>query len=329
VVVGYDKNNLSAMPPTEQTVKVGTFYPAYFSTEVKNVDANKNFNTCLARMNCPSGALASGQQIGVSGTVYSGQPFKVVVTPRAVDGTVLKNYATPYATPITLTAVAQPGALGAASGGSLFTDSGGTAVSIPVVTATPSGTELSTAPNFRLTTPYSSDTPRNLLWSAPVPVYVRAVATQTRKTSSGSTSDDIKSYRNGAVAAEGGIMVLNGRLQVANAHGSELLRLPVQVGAQYWTGKAWEFNAGDSSSVIDATLTTLSNCKSIPCAPSAVLSTSVQLNTGLGTVWFKAPQVAGSALVKMIGSPTYLPSTQGQITFGVYRSPVIYLREVY
>jgi hypothetical protein len=46
-------------------------------------------------------------------------------------------------------------------------------------------------------------------------------------------------------------------------------------------------------------------------------------------VWFKAPGVGGSADFELTGSPAYLPSTRARIVFGVYKSKLIYLREVY
>jgi hypothetical protein len=318
VAVGFDPNKLPAQsPPAGQSVNVGRFYPAYFTTE-----ATKNFD-CLARMKCPPGPLA------VSGATYSSQPVKVTVTPRSVDGTALKNYINPYGASITLTAKFQPGSTTTATGGTLFPGTGTGAVTIPVATAV--GTALSALPYFKLATPYDSATPQSSSWSAPTPVYFNAVAQQTRVTSSNTAgSDPINSNRGtAAVSVEGGIEVVNGRLQVANAYGSELLRLPVQVGAQYWTGSAWEFNTGDSASVVDATKTAFTNCKAITCSATAVLSSSVPLVTGINTVWFKAPGVAGSATVQMAGSQAWLPSTTGQIVFGLYKSRLIYIREVY
>jgi hypothetical protein len=146
-------------------------------------------------------------------------------------------------------------------------------------------------------------------------------------------TDNVSSNRtSAAISYEGGIEIINGRVQVASAYGSELLRMPVQIAAQYWTGSAWEINTGDSASTFDATAIRFFNCTGITCTPAAVLSGSVKLVTGVNTVWFKAPGVGGNANIEMgltPASPAYLPSTRGKIVFGVYKSKLIYLREVY
>jgi hypothetical protein len=334
VVVGYDPNDPSQTAPTGQWADVGRFYPAYFRTSTTS-----NF-ACLTRMKCPSGNLPHGESLAVSGATYSRQKFTVTVTPHAVDGTVLKNYGGVYGATITLKAVAQPGSSTAASGTLYLTSDDttivdSTTVTIPALTTTDltNGVPLAAKTYFTLGTPYVGTTPQSASWSAPTPVYMNASAPQTRVTAGGASgSDPVNSNRtSAAISFEGGIEVVNGRLQVANAYGSESLRLPVQIGAQYWTGSSWEYNSLDSFSLVDATKTSfiLGSCKNITCNATAVLSGSLKLVSGVNTVWFKAPGVGGSALVEMAGAPAYLPSTQARIVFGVYKSKLIYLREVY
>jgi MSHA biogenesis protein MshQ len=331
VAVGYDPNASPAQsPPSGQSVLVGRFYPAYFST-----DSSYNF-ACLARMKCASGSLAHGELLTVSGATHAGQPFTVTVTPRAVDGTALKNYGGVYGAQITLKAVSQPAGSTSGSGTLYLASNDSTTVTIPALSQAQvlSGTPLTASTYFKLLVPYSASSPHpNPTWSSPTPVYFNAVAQQSRVTAGGAVgSDPISSNRTtAAISYEGGVEVINGRLQVGNAYGSELLRLPVQIAAQYWTGSAWEINTGDSASTVDATKTIFVSCSGITCSSAALLSGSVKLVTGVNTIWFKAPGVGGNAVVQMgaLGLPSYLPSTQGKIVFGVYKSKLIYFREVY
>jgi len=66
-----------------------------------------------------------------------------------------------------------------------------------------------------------------------------------------------------------------------------------------------------------------------PTLASGALSTLV-MQSGLGSTTLKAgsTSVKSGASVKVTG-PTWLPTSQGRVTFGVYRSPLIFLREVY
>jgi len=55
------------------------------------------------------------------------------------------------------------------------------------------------------------------------------------------------------------------------------------------------------------------------------------MRSGSGTAALKAGSTTGKsgANVTVINGPVWLPTSQGRVTFGVYRSPVIFLREVY
>lgn len=164
---------------------------------------------------------------------------------------------------------------------------------------------------------------------------MNAVAAQSRATASGSTPDAVNSNRGQpAVSVEGGVMVVAGQLQVTDGYGSELLRLPLQIRARYWTGSAWVLNPGDSSSVVGVGTSPLAVCSSsmpYPGALAAPTPSSQQLQGGIGTIYLPAPGAGKTGCVKvtMNGSLPYLLSTSGMATFGVYKSRLIYLREVY
>jgi hypothetical protein len=147
----------------------------------------------------------------------------------------------------------------------------------------------------------------------------------------GDASARISSNRSApAVSVEGGLKVVTGRVQLANAFGSELLRLPVRLTAQYWTGSVWENNGDDSDSALPASAT-FTSCKGKLVCGALVPQNPVTLVDGAGTMWLQAPGAGntGSAFMQLANTPPWLPSTIGRVTFGVYKSRFIYIREVY
>ena len=104
--------------------------------------------------------------------------------------------------------------------------------------------------------------------------------------------------------------------------------------AQYWTKNGWVTNGGDSTSSIAAGASPLTTCSAgmaYPGALAAPTPSPVQLQGGTSTIWLPAPGAGktGCVAVTMNGSLPYLPSTTGTAVFGVYKSRLIYLREVY
>lgn len=141
-----------------------------------------------------------------------------------------------------------------------------------------------------------------------------------------------------------------GRLFVANSYGSELLPLSVPIEAQYWNGLAYQRNQLDSCTVIPATAVEMRNYRMNLTACETQLSgtgtvgngkaslnlskpgagnsgsveLSVNLNVATGSTCNSATASgAGNAAVPWFGNSN--PSARA--TFGIYKSPVIYLRE--
>jgi MSHA biogenesis protein MshQ len=141
-----------------------------------------------------------------------------------------------------------------------------------------------------------------------------------------------------------------GRLFIANSYGSELLPLSVPLEAQYWNGLAYQRNQSDSCTVIPATAVAMGNYRvnlnacetqlsgagtvsngkvnlslSKPGAGnSGSVELSVNLNAAAGSTCNSATaSSAGNAALPWFG--TINPSARA--TFGIYKSPVIYLRE--
>lgn len=301
---------------------VGNFYPGYLETV-----ADSSL-PCMARMACPANDLPTGEPVAISKAAYSKGPFMGTVKVLSLKGTDLTASVAKIGSfpPITLKFATTPG--------------GADLPSVSISPATLNASALGTQQTLYATRPNGYQTsaphPSPLPWDAPVSAYLRAEATFSR--GSGDTVSSNRGSGNGS--QERGVQLVQGRLQVNNANGSELLKLPIGYYAQYWTGSSWDNNVNDAFSVIDTGASpnaTYSNCiKNLnvggTCNTNVLkLSGGGKLNNGAGTVVLAAPGSGnfGSTQLTLKGSPAWLPVTVGQATFGVYRSPVIYIREVY
>ena len=303
---------LGAGPPASSvTTSVGRFYPDHFDTSTMVA------LQCLPNMNCP---------VNVSGAAYSGQAFAVTVKPMNAASAALRNYNGVLARPVSLSAWnLAGGATLNPSGGAL---SGNSIAAAAILPDLPIGAK----PVYTLPQPFSSTASRARNWIAPTPVYLRASASEN--IAGGSA---VVSSLRASGSVEGGVTIVSGRLALANPHGSELLKMPVKAEAQYWaaTGR-WETSATDNVSTVQSGGITFANClKSFgpPCKTALLgvtADTSLLMKNGVATFWLRAPGAGnyGSAEFQM-NNPTWLPSTIGRAVFGVYKSPLIYVREVY
>jgi MSHA biogenesis protein MshQ len=297
---------------TSQATNVGRFYPDHFETSI----TAKTPLACLPHMGCPD--------IVIGAAAYSGQPFSVTVKAVNAAGGVVRNYAGALARPITLSAFSQAGGTAAnPSGGSLTAN-------IIAQGAIALDETIAAQPVYTLPAPFSNSAPRARNWTAPIPIYLRAGAEETGGVAR------VSSLR-GATSVEGSATIISGRLALANPHGSELMKMPVRAEAQYWasTGR-WETSATDSVSTVQSGGISFANCLKALGAPckgallGVTADTSLPLKNGVATFWLRAPGAGnyGSAEFQM-NNPTWLPSTIGRAMFGVYKSPLIYMREVY
>lgn len=133
-----------------------------------------------------------------------------------------------------------------------------------------------------------------------------------------------------------------GRLKLSNAHGSELLDLPVPMETQYWNGSVFATNTADSCTTIQSANISLVKT---PAACTASVSGNVSFSSGLGNLKLLKPGAACTAdmtvnLGAAAENKTYLQgkwsganydkNPTGRATFGVYKGgPVIYMREIY
>lgn len=327
-------------PALSNVVNVGRVYPASFATT-----AGPGF-ACLPRMGCPTVGLAK-----VNGAVYSRQPFKASIAALDENGSKLLNFDNtifPGLIPkITLAAVNQPGTGAAftAVNERGFTDTAAATMSRDV--------RFSLGPLFNLGAPFTT-TPASNGRLAPTAVYLRATAPDVRAGINPATNAVVSAnvaissvQSEVAESEEGGIMVISGRLAVSNAMGSELLKTPIPMNAQYWTGSSWENNSSFEHKTVLATgQATFSSCRNTlslrgatganNCNTQLVKSTeTATLAVATGSTRFTlAPVGAGQygnfrMWMDTRAAAEWLPSTYGQITIGAYRSPVIYIREVY
>lgn len=294
-------------------VTVGRFFPAYFDTAVTEAFV------CQPAMNCPA---------DVAGAAYSGQPFGVTVEAFNLDGTSLSNYKGSWRRPVTLTAVKARDAddaddAGLLTGGALGRDS----ADVP---------NMQGSPSFSLSDHYNADAPAVRAWAGPKAIYLRARS----KENLADGSDHIVSSRRGPVSSDDGIVIVNGRLQVANAQGVGNLPTPVGLQAQYWNGQFWLNNTGLAGVAIDAGNALFSSCvgslaSGAACSDkvAAVAGQNITLAQGAGIFSLAAPGSVGpgSVQVQMATQATlpWLPSTRGRVSFGARRSPLIYVREIY
>ena len=315
---------------------IGRFYPDHFTTKLGAAFP------CLPAMHCAqASADPAAPAYGVSGAVYSGQAFSVTVNafslPRPGLGpqplALYTNAADP-ARAIQLAPVAAPNASAAPAGGSYA-----------LVQALPAAaTPLSGQAAYTLAARYDPAAPRAGNWSAPLPVYLRASALDYRMVASKPAPQAITISSQAAPAQyEDGLNVVAGRVLVDNVFGSELARLPLALTAQYWTGTLWQTNTNDNDSLVatslkfsNCTRSFVGNCQLTALAPAG--GPGLQLAAGAGRLTLKAPARGwnGSIDIGAVNDPaanpaaaSWLPSTLGRATFGLFKSPLIYLREMY
>ncbi len=290
----------------------GRFVPDHFDTVVKYDIGSRVFMSCPSGLTCP----ASGDLVYGNGFVYSGQPFTAQVTARNAAGAVTLNYdsARTLSNAVTLSAWDTAGGATANPGGGTLSPG-----AVPS-TAFNLGVATTSTPTYTFpTTPV-----------APTDIHVRAEY----------TTDSVTSLR-GVSSIEGGIKVVSGRVKIFNAHGSELLSLPMTAAVQYWNATNWVTSTTDDATSFNTATDIAASIVKGPLAGVSVAGAgAVTVAGGVKTFTLNKPLVSGSADISL-GAPAYLlagsnvaavnPSKTGRATFGVYKgaNEFIYLRENY
>jgi len=136
--------------------------------------------------------------------------------------------------------------------------------------------------------------------------------------------------------------MLFGRLKLSNAHGSELLNLPVPAETQFWNGMLFVTNTADSCTSLAASNMALVKT---PAGCTSSLLGNVQLISGRANLILTRPNAAcyvdltadlgttaenKTYLQGRWSSSTFTDNARARATFGIYkRGPVIYMREMY
>ena len=278
---------------------VGSFRPDHFDTAA-----------VTGLMPCPAGLACPASNGAQDGFIYSGQPFTVQVIARNLAGGTTANYAGAFARATTLAAWDALGSTATQNPG------GGVLANNAVAAATfAAGVATLATPTYTFAAA-----------TAPTNIFMRATDT-----------DGVTSLR--AVPAdsvEGGVTVANGRIRLTNAHGSELLLLPLTATVQYFNGTNWVASATDGATSFNTALSTAGG--NLVAAVVTGLTGGVAVAApgaapvvgGIRTFSLNPPGQAGSVSLT-INAPAYLPGNTARATFGVYKGndEFIYMRENY
>jgi MSHA biogenesis protein MshQ len=273
------------------------------------------------------------------GFSYSGQPFTVQVTAKNAGGSNTLNYnaATGLSKAVTLSAWDDTGTIASPGPGNV------TPTQPPAIIAASAFTALDPAVAL-VSTPAYTFTSRQ---TAPTKIRLRATDTDAVSSATGS---------------EGTTTVRSGRTSLSNAHGSELLDLPVPFRVEYWDG-SWLKNTDDTCTTgVTLALADVSVSDGLVPGETCVLDSGNPGISGIGCtaagiapkrfvaptvaadfrLWLKAPGIGNSGALNLTATvPAWLQfnwkgigdaNPSARVTFGVNaarKSPIIYMRENY
>ena len=327
-------------------VNVGRFVPDHFELSTASTPEFKTFNAISS--DCPTRSFT-----------YVGQPFgyltlpQVAITAKNAVGATTLNYAGLLwklaSAGVTQTYAAVTGTL----------DVG--LVGTPVVTATGSGAGslIANAADviaFDRTTPVAP-------FIADISLSMGIQDTAENAVPGNGLIDTTPPALFSSILFDSGNDIRFGQLTLSNAHGSELLDLPVPIETRYWNGSGFARNTADSCTQLAATHVPLSGWKRDLNACETSVTLSGRFNTGRGNLRLSAPGTGntGSADIAVQLGPTasgsacvggvattavaasqswlqgrwsggaYDQNPAARASFGLYRGskPLIYLREVY
>jgi len=335
---------------------IGHFYPDHFETAIVT-----GMFDCAPAMKCPAASTdASKPTYPLAGAMYSTQTFKFSVAAfglpkqdpngapqpqllslfrnlagssangNVVGGTTYRN--------VTLSRVAKPtdatGAASALKGAFALVP----ANSFPASASLTDVKDMNAVGSYTLAGALFDPAKRGVQPSAPEMFYLRASMKEKLVSGEDIEVNSATPAATPAVQYEAGLMVVSGRLLVPNVFGSELLRVPLALTAQYWSGSAWVTSVTDATSTVATTLVPVkcTGTFTATCGANPLTLTSgnsgVRLDKGLGKLVLQSPGRGKIGSVDFtLGSSAapWLPSTQARASFGLAKSSLIYLREVY
>ena len=124
-----------------------------------------------------------------------------------------------------------------------------------------------------------------------------------------------------SIAFDSGNEIRFGRLVLSNAHGSELLNLPVPIETQYWNGSGFVRNSVDSCTQLAAANVLLAGWQRDLNACETTVSLSGRFNAGRGNLRFSAPGAGNTGSVDLTLRLGATASGSGCVTGGA--TPVV------
>ena len=275
---------------------VGRFTPDHFNT--------------IVTQGCSTGSFT-----------YSAQPLTVQTIALNAAGLVTQNY---DGSSNTSPNFAKTTALSDANGATVGTLSNAT-ISSSVFSA---GLATTATPSYTFTSKLT------------VPTTIKLHATDADSISSSS-------------GTEGTAAIRSGLLRLQNVYGSELLALPVPVEAQYWNGTSYIRNQQDSCTTLPAASIAMSNYRNNLTAcetqlgyssgsgalingvsktlrltkPGAGNNGTVDLTLNLTSASGNTCNSATESTATAASIPWFGTNPVSRATFGIYKTPIIYLRE--
>ncbi|WP_019898361.1 DUF6701 domain-containing protein [Methylotenera mobilis] len=272
------------------------------------------------------------QGCNAGGFTYSAQPFNLQVKAMNASGNITQNYdGTANTTPnFSKSTTLSDG--NAVTSGSLLNNS--------VAAAAYSQGTANATPSFIFSSALTS----------PSTITLRAIDTDAVSSLRAVVSSSI----------EGSTLVRSGRMRLQNAYGSELLDLPMSLIAQYWSNGSWVLNSSDLCTTgISLAFADPNTGDGLIPSELCVLDTGSPGNSGLGcstagsvakrfkeppengnfNLTLKAPGSGNSGTMNVTATvPNWLKynwtgsgitNPSARATFGIYKTPIIYIRENY
>lgn len=293
----YLGSGLTAIGSTGAVGSVGRFIPDHFDTVVTQ--------------GCATGSFT-----------YSAQPFTVQVTARNLSGNKTINYDGSINTTPNFAKATTLSDANLVAGGVLAP----TSIASSTFNA---GVATTATPAFTFTN----------IKTAPATIKLRATDT-----------DSVASF-----TTEGTAIIRSGKLRLQNAYGSELLNLPISLEAQYWDGSSYVRNLLDNCTIVPANTIAMGNyinnlaaCKTqigytsgsgtLINGASSVLqltkpgtsnSGSVDLSINLNVASGSTCTTSTATPASNANLPWFGSNPVSRATFGIYKTPIIYMRENY
>jgi len=313
-------------------LNVGRFVPDHFTLTTANTPVLKTFNdtTCAARS-----------------FTYIGQPFGYVTAPEATitaqnaAGGTTTNY---------------NGALWRPTAAHTYASVSGTLdtslTTAPTVSSNNNGTGSAVVASTDVLAYTRNLTTPQAMFNANLSLTMSVSDTSESAVSGNSVVSTVTAAvfdgSGSGIAFDSGSQFRYGRLRLFNAHGSELLDLPVPMSSQYWNGTTFALNTADNCTTIAAGDIGLGNYQKNLASGETAVSISGRFSGGNSNLKLSQPGAGNNGSVdltvdlsaagadqsylqgKWLGA-NYDQNPVARATFGVYKSAdeFIYMREIY